>query len=408
MLPKEHTVMRLPGFAALILAFAVLSGASAAANPRSEALRREAYDAAYNLDYERAKDLFAQAIAADPDDGAAYRGAASLCWIRALFLRGTVLVEDYLGHLKSASDVPLPKPPADLDTAFHLNIDRAIALAEKAVGKRYNSASSHSDLAASLGVSASYAGSVEGRVFGAMRLARRAFSESEMALELDSRDMQAALVAGTYRYLVSTLPAAVRVMAYIVGFGGGREEGLRLIERAAAAPGDAQVDAKVALVLIYNREKRFDDAVNVLHGLERAYPRNRLFVLEEASTLLRGNRPAEADRLLEDAMARLAQDTRPRMPGEDGRWRFKRGEARLRIGRLSEAEEDLKAALASPDVREWVQARIHVELGKLADVRGDRAAAQREYRAALAINKTAHDDQSESQASQFLAKAYRQ
>ncbi len=400
--------MRLSGNAALMLAITVLAGASAAANPRSEALRREGYDAAYSLDYDRAKDLFAQAITADPNDDGAYRGAASLCWLRVLFLRGTVLVEDYLGHLKSASDVPMPAPPADLDTAFHQNIDRAIALAEKAVDKRYNDASSHSDLGAALGIHASYAGSVEGKVFGAMRLARRAFSESELALELDPHETQAGMVAGTYRYLVSTLPMAVRVMAYIVGFGGGKEEGLRLIEKAAAAPSEVQTDAKAALVLIYNRERRFDDAVNVLHSLERSYPQNRLFLLEEGSTLLRGNKAAEANKVLEDGMARLAQDTRPRMPGEDGRWHFKRGAARLLLGRLNEADEDLKAALAAPDVRGWVLARIHVELGKLADVRGDRAAAQREYRAAIAIGQTAKDDEAESQATQFLAKAYKQ
>ncbi len=400
--------MRLSGYAALLLAITILPGASAAANPRSEALRREANEVAYNLDFERAKDLFAQAIAADPNDAAAYRGAASLSWLRVLFLRGTVLVEDYLGHVKSTSDVPMPAPPPDLDTAFHQQIDRAIALGEDAVDQRYNVASSHYELGAALGIYASYAGSVEGRVFGAMRLARRAFSESEMALELDSHETQAGLVAGTYRYLVSTLPMAVRVMAYIVGFGGGKEEGLRLIEKAAASQNEVQADAKTALVLIYNRERRFDDAVKVLRDLERSYPQNRLFLLEEASTLLRGNRPAEADKVLEDAMARLEQDARPRMPGEDGRWHFKRGMARLLLGRLNEAEEDLKAALAAPGIRGWVQARIHVELGKLADLRGDRAGAQREYRAALAIGKTVHDDEAESQASQFLAKAYKQ
>ncbi len=405
---RKLALMRLPGCAALVLAFAILPGAAASANPRSEALRRDAYEATYNLDYERAKDLFAQAIAADPNDDAAYRGAASLNWLRVLFLRGTVLVEDYLGHLKSTSDVPMPPPPPDLDTAFHQQIDRAIALGEKAVDTRYNDASSHYELGAALGINASYAGSVEGRVFGAMRLARRAFSESEMALELDSHQAQAGLVAGTYRYLVSTLPAPVRVMAYIVGFGGGKEEGLRLIEQAATSQSDVQTDAKAALVLIYNREHRYDDAVNVIHWLERTYPRNRLFVLEEASTLIRGNRFAEADKVLEDVMGRLAQDTRPRMPGEDGRWHLKRGTARLRLGRVSEAEQDLKEALAASGMRGWVLARVHVELGKVADLRGDRAAAQREYRTALTITQTAHDDEAESEASQLLTRPYKQ
>jgi tetratricopeptide (TPR) repeat protein len=393
---------------ALAFLVAMLPGVSASANPRSAALTRDAYEATYNLDYERARDLFAEAIAADPNDDAAYRGAASLSWLRVLFLRGTVLVEDYLGHLKSTSDVRLPPPPPDLDTAFHKDIDHAIALGEKAVDKRYNDASSHYALGAALGINASYAGSVEGRVFGAMRLARRAFSESEMALELDPKEVQAGLVAGTYRYLVSTLPAAVRVMAYVVGFGGGKEQGLRLIERAASSPGEVQTDAKAALVLIYNREHRYDDAVNEIRWLERAYPQNRLFVLEEASTLIRGRRFAEADKVLESAMARLAQDPRPRMPGEDGRWRFKRGVARLHLGRLDGAEEDLKAAVSAPGMFGWLLARIHVELGKLDDLRGDRAAAVRQYRIALAITKTAHDEQAETEATELLSKPYKQ
>jgi hypothetical protein len=400
--------MRALGFAALLAALAAGTGATVAASQRSEALRREAYDAAYNLDYERANDLFHQAIAADPADAAAFRGAASLSWLRVLFLRGTVLVEDYLGHLKSSSDVQMPAPPPALDTAFHQDIDRAIALAEKEVGQRYNDASSHYDLGAALGLYASYAGTVEGRVFGAMKMARRSFSESEMVLELDSDRKEAGLVAGTYRYLVSTMPLPVRWMAYIIGFAGGREGGLRLIEAAAARPSEVQTEARFALVLLYNREHRYADAVNVVRGLERSYPRNRLLMLEEACTLLRWKRAGEAEKLLDEGIARLGQDTRPRMPGEEGRWHYKRGMARLQAGKLNEAEDDLKLALGAKDVRGWVLARIHVEFGKLADLRSDRAKAQAEYRTALSITRTSSDGEAESEATRLLAQPYRQ
>jgi len=399
--------MRATWLAAIVLAAVVVSGASAGANERSEALRREAYEAAYNLDHERATDLFRQAIAADPNDAAAYRGAASASWLRVLFLRGTLLVEDYLGHLKSSSDVAMPAPPPALGTAFHQDIDRAIALGEKAVERRYNDASSHYDLGAGLGIYASYAGSVEGRVFAAMKMARRSFSECEMVLDLDPRRKEAGLVLGTYRYLVATMPMPVRWMAYVVGFSGGKEEGIRLIEDAAAQPSDIQADARFALVLIYNREHRYGDAVKVVRGLERSYPRNRLLMLEEACTLLRAQQAGEAEKLLDDAIARLAQDPRPRMPGEEGRWHYKRGMARLQAGKLNEAEEDLKLAVAASGVRGWVLARIHVELGKLADLRGDRARAQNEYRTALSITKAATDEMAESEATRFLVQPYR-
>jgi tetratricopeptide (TPR) repeat protein len=400
--------MRLPGITALAIALVVLCPAASRANPRSEALTAEAYDAAYNLDYERAKALFDQAIAADPDDAGVYRGLAGLCWMQVLFLRGTLQVDDYMGHIRSTANVPMPAPPAELATLFHKNIDRAIALGEKAVDRHYNDAASHYALGSALGIYAAYAGSVEGRLFGAMRLARRAYSESQRALDLDSRQAPAGLVAGTYRYIVSTLPAAVRLMAYIVGFGGGREQGIRLIEQAANADSDIKADAQLGLVLIYNRERRYDDAAAMARTLGRAYPQNRLFALEEASSLLRGGKAAEAERILDDGLSRLAADARPRMPGEEGRWHYKRGAARVRLGQLDEAEQDLKAAAAAPGVRGWVLARIHVEMGKVADLRGDRTTAQREYRAALAICKTAPDDPAENEATALLSKAYRQ
>src|SRR5450759_728436 len=210
-----------------------------------------------------------------------------------------------------------------------------------------------------------------------MRMARRSFSENEMVLDLDPRKKEAGLVLGTYRYLVSTLPMPVRWMAYIVGFGGGKEEGIKLIEQAAAHPSDIQTDARFALVLLYNREHRYADAVDVVRGLERSYPRNRLLVLEEASTLLRAGRPAEAEKALDEGIVRLRQDTRLRMPGEDGRWHYKRGMARL-------------------------------QLGKLADLRGDRAKARGEYRAALALIRTSPDREAEAEATRLLAQPYRQ
>ena len=43
-------------------------------------------------------------------------------------------------------------------------------------------------------------------------------------------------------------------MAYVAGFGGGRERGMQLVEEAAAYAGENQTDARFALMLLYNRE----------------------------------------------------------------------------------------------------------------------------------------------------------
>ncbi len=54
------------------------------------------------------------------------------------------------------------------------------------------------------------------------------------------------------------------------------------------------------LIVIYNREARYDDALRVIGELQRRYPRNRLLWLEAASTALRASRPADARRAIEE------------------------------------------------------------------------------------------------------------
>src|SRR5918992_177023 len=103
---------------------------------------------------------------------------------------------------------------------------------------------------------------------------RRAFDAHEKVLALDPKRKDAGLVVGTYRYVVSTLSLPLRMMAYVVGFGGGRERGVQMLQETAAKGGESRTDAMFALVLLHNRERRYDDALQVLRELRKAYPRN--------------------------------------------------------------------------------------------------------------------------------------
>src|SRR5262249_40318442 len=69
------------------------------ANPASFALRAKATTQVYNLDREDAAATFREAIAADPEDAAAYRGLATCYWISITFTRGNMTVDDYLGRV---------------------------------------------------------------------------------------------------------------------------------------------------------------------------------------------------------------------------------------------------------------------------------------------------------------------
>jgi tetratricopeptide (TPR) repeat protein len=354
------------------------------ANSESRALVERAFDLAYNLDHDQALATFRRAIAADANDPAPHRGIAAITWLNILiFDRGSVSVDDYMGSI-TRPNVKVRPPPADKARLFQESVDKALALCEARLGRNSKDADAQYQLGATVGVLTSYQAVIEGKVLGAFRAARRAYQAHEELLRLDPNRADAGLIVGSYRYVISALSLPVRMMAYVAGFGGGRERGLKMIEAAALHPGDSQPDARFLLILIYNRERNFDAAVRVLHDLEKQFPRNRFLWLNEGVTELRAGRADRAERALSEGIARLERDIRPRAPGEVRLWYYKRGAARMRLGNIDAAREDLQTAMASPG-RDWVLGRTHLELGKLAEHAGDRPGARKHYERATAL-----------------------
>lgn len=369
--------------AALLVISAAFAGSPASASPESRALGARAASDIYNLDREEGLALYKQAVAADPTDAAAYRGLASALWLSITFHRGNMTVDDYLGKV-GHSDLKLPPPPPDVAQGFREAVDHALSLAQQAVDARPKDPEGHFQLGAAIGLRASYIITVEGGMMGAVKAARGAYEEHEKVLELDPARADAGLIVGTYRYVVSAMSLPVRLFAYIYGFGGGKEKGLQLIAAAAKYPGDNQTDARLALVLLDNREGQYDAALAELAALRDHYPRNRILWLETGATCLRAGRAADADRWLTEGLARFESDERPRMFGEPALWYYKRGTARAALGRVSEAEADLRRALAS-EGRQWVHGRSHLELGKLALKTHDKALAKTEFQQAVTL-----------------------
>ena len=387
--PSYHMRMRArrPVIAALLLC--VLIAVSPAAAAQSRALRERASDLVYNLDHEQAITLLRQAVAADPGDSANHRALASAIWLLILFQRGAVTVDHYLGSF-TRSSVEMKRPPTELDAEFKQAVAKAIALAEKRVAAAPRDVQAQFDLGTAVGLQASYIASVEGKLMAGFRAARRSYDVQEQVLELDPKRRDAGLIVGTYRYIVSTLSLPMRLMAYVAGFGGDKNKGLRMIEETAALDSEHRTDAEFALVLLYNRERRYDDAMRVLANLRRRYPRNRLVLLEAGATATRGGKASEAETLLTEGLAMLARDSRAKIPGEEALWHYKRGAARVLLRRYDDALADLRQAQV-PGAAAWVQGRAYLETARVAALQGDQAGAKRAAAQAVAICRQGND-----------------
>jgi predicted Zn-dependent protease len=195
-------------------------------------------------------------------------------------------------------------------------------------------------------------------------------------------------------------------MARFAGFDADRDSGMRFVESAAAYPSLTRASAQFSLVLLYNREGRHEDALRVLRQLRDEYPRNRLVWLEIGSTALRAGRAAEAVDTLTEGLSRFEDDSRPRAYGEEARWRYQRGAALVALRQTHAAARDLHDALASR-APAWVHGRVHVELGKIADLSGDRSDAAARYHLAASSCRAGHDNACADAATRLISRPFR-
>ena len=392
------------GIVAATIGFAGVAAAPAQSPPGFDSRIAAIYQAAYSLEQPQALQAAREVVRAVPHESRSHRALAAVLWLDVIFQRGTVTVDHYVGGLGGPPRT-LPKPPAAVDAEFKQTIARAIELASERLELNPDDVQARFDLGSAYGLQASYLASVEGSMTSAFMSARHAFNAQEEVLARDPKRAAAGVVVGTYRYMVSGMALPTRVFAYMAGFGGGKEEGIRLLETAARDSG-VHVEAKTALVLIYSREERHADAYRLLGELAAAFPRNRLFVLEQGSAAIRAGKHAEAETILTAGLAAFDRDTRPKMPGERALWLYKRGLARFQRDRRADAAADFQEALRNVPSG-WVRGRAFLTLGKIDDLNGRRDEAVKNYRTAREIGTAAKDPAGAADATRLLSRPYR-
>lgn len=259
----------------------------------------DAFNAFYNLDYDKALSLFAQATKDDPSSPDAWNQLAQGILYRRLYLAGS-LQSELVGKSNSFLRRPKVEMPPEEERRFLEANERAIRICLDRLGENPNDAGA----LYALGVAHAHRGNFrflcQKAYIDALRDATRSRNMHSRLQKVHGGNPDAMLIPAMHDYISGSLPLMVRIFASMAGFRGDRERGIVNVERAVRAGKRTGVEARVLLSIIYNREGKPEKAVPLMAELSEAFPRNYLYRSECALLLARAGRKAEALRALEE------------------------------------------------------------------------------------------------------------
>ena len=358
-----------------------------------DSLRRSGIEALYNLDYDKAERDFKEIVKVYPTHPAGPQLLAARLWIKTLYESRRLQSSLYSSEsfYSSGDDKVDPKIIGE----FRNLTREAKRLAEVRLKQNPKDIEALDWLAAIQGLKASFEEAVERRHFAALKDGDDAVDHHREVLKLDPNFIDAGLTVGLYEYVVGSLPLPIKVVAGITGFRGSKKKGLALLERVAQEGTWSRDDAKTLLIVLYTREKRFNDALSHARELSARYPRNYLFRLEAADALVsqaeleRKNKNTEAavkaereafatfDDLLHD---RSVRDTVSRALDLV---HFKYGEVLLTAGEGERAAKEFLAATKVERAEPALVTMAHLYAARAYDLAGKRDEALSQYRQVL-------------------------
>ncbi len=385
---------------------ALRSGMSDADRARLDELRIKGFEALYNLDYEGARAAFKEIERLFPEHPAGAQFQAALIWSRTLnesrrlnsslygsdqFYEGSedkvderIVTEfrDYTRRARLLSEARLKQDPKDIEALYFLG--------------------------ATEGLKAAFAAGVQRSFMSALRDGQRSVDRHRSVIKLDPEFHDAELTIGLYEYVVGSLPLPVKLLASLTGASGSRKRGLEAIARVASDGRWARDDARALLIVLYKREKRYGDALQLAREMGEKYPRNYLFKLEAADALSAIAREAREAGKTADALAREREafaifDALLREKPQKGTAResaldmvhFRYGETLLSAGQFERAAREFLATTTQPGAESGLVTQAHLRAAQSFDLAGKRMEALAQYRIVTA-RPDIYDSQAEA------------
>lgn len=246
-----------------------------------DALVRSGFDHFYNLEYDRAIADFNRSIQQHPEAPGAYNHLAQAVLYREMFRSGALESE-----LVTGNNPFLRRPKLYPSAAEQKQFDDAIAkvmeICQARIGRNADDTDALYALGVAYGLRANYSFLVRKAWMDALRDSTQARRLHDKVAKLDPDFIDARLMDGVHDYVVGSLPWYYKMVGFLAGFHGDRDEGIRTLQLVAEKGNSDGVDAEVLLAAIYRRERRARQAIPLLMDLAQRFPRNFLLHMELA------------------------------------------------------------------------------------------------------------------------------
>lgn len=367
----------------------------------TDAATRKGFDYFYNLEYDKAIKQFEAAQQAHPDDPYAVNHLLTGVIFRELFRIGALDTEAYASDSFINKKPLQPLDPKVQDRVKQLS-DQALALAQTQLDQNPNNVDALYARGVTRGLKSTYMGMAQHAWFAALRNAVGARHDHERVLELDPNYVDAKNIVGIHLYVLGSLSWPVKVTASVAGLSGNKQKGLDYLRDVAAhGSPDVASDAKIALALFLRREQKYNEALQVVGGLQQQYPRNFLVATEYAHLLNAAGHGQQAIAAYRQVVAGCKSNAysscRVDIPA------YGLGEALRGQRDYSGAAEAYDLAANSTGDADFRQ-KATLASGEMYDLMQKRDAALAKYRAVIAENS---DSGSADLARQYMKQAYR-
>jgi len=108
------------------------------------------------------------------------------------------------------------------------------------------------------------------------------FNFTRKLLALGSERPDARIGRGMFYYMVGSIPREMRWASNMVGFRADAEQGFDELKRAAESDSHVSIDARMMLMYLYNKEKRFGESIQYAEMLTEEFPENIIFRFKKA------------------------------------------------------------------------------------------------------------------------------